>query len=94
VGKKIELTIPGGCTLSIAAQTPSNGVGYHNEGVTPSRVVTVTTNVHGVVVTASAGCSALINPNQTLEGTFTTGNLLLTGESDDGKDTMADAWFE
>jgi hypothetical protein len=95
VGKKIEVTVPGGCTFSIAAQTPTgNGIGYHNEGVTPARTITVTANVHGIVTTASAGCSALINPNQTLEGTYTTGNTHVTGETDDGLDVMADAWFE
>jgi hypothetical protein len=94
VGKQVEVRVPpgGGCIFFFGAQTPGNGVGYKNEGVTPNRVVTVTGNVHGIVVTASAGCAGLINPNQTLEGTYTTGNTLVTGETEAG--VMADAWYE
>ena len=94
VGKVIEVKIPAiGCTFSIAAQTPGNGIGYKSEGLGKERVVTVTANVHGIVVTRSAGCESLIKAT-TLEGTYTTGNTIVTGESNDGLKTMAGLWYE
>lgn len=91
-GDVIEMTLPSStCVFRIGPQTLS-GVGYHNVGTSPNREITVTTNLAGIVVTATAGCSVIINPNQTLIGTRTTGNFLITGETPAG--VMADAWFE
>jgi hypothetical protein len=55
--------------------------------------VTVTSNVLGILTTANASCAALINPNQTLTGFFTTGNEIVTGETDPGE-VMAESWCE
>lgn len=81
-GNAIQITIAeGSCTFEIGPQTHS-GLGYHNIGTFSSeREVTVTANVSNIVVTATAGCSSLIKTNQTLRGTYTTGNTLITAET-------------
>jgi hypothetical protein len=91
IGKAIEYTIPGGCIFNIAPQTLA-GVGYRTIGVPPSREITVTTSLQGIVVTGNAACNGLINTNQKLIGKYVTGNYLLTGETSGG--AMADAWYE
>jgi hypothetical protein len=90
-GKEIEVTSPEvACTFKIPPQTLI-GVGYHILGPGGTREITVTKKIHGIAVTATAGCAPLINPNQTLAGTYTTGNFLLTGETTG--EVRADAWF-
>jgi hypothetical protein len=93
VGKKIQYTIPEiGCTFEIGPQT-LNGVGYHTLGTTPNREITVTIkSTTNIAVTRNAGCAALIKA-EALIGTYTTGNWIMTGESDDGNQTMADLWW-
>jgi hypothetical protein len=92
VGETIEITMPppSTCVFRIGAQTlggsnTKGGIGYHTEGTE----VTVTANVKGIQVTTNGNCSAFITG--TLEGTYTTGNTLVTGEKEDG--TMATASF-
>jgi hypothetical protein len=90
-GKKIEVTVPGGCTFSIAAQGPLSTIGYTTIGTSPTREVTVTANVSPIAVTGNATCNSLINTGQTLTGTYTTGNTKVRGETQAG--AIADAWF-
>jgi hypothetical protein len=93
-GDKIETTLPSGCVMTAGPQTLS-GVGYHNIGEAGKTTTeaTVTANIPGVAVTADgtkATCG--INPAQTLTGTYTTANTIVTGETPAG--TMANIWFE
>jgi hypothetical protein len=91
VGKKIQVTIPEiGCTFEIGPQTLS-GIGYHTIGTTPNREVTLTAKTTtNIAVTRNANCAALIK-SEALIGTYTTGNVIVTGETTAG--VMADAWF-
>jgi len=91
--KRIELTIPElACTYYIPEQGPLNGVTFHNIGAAPTRQITVSTNVTVPTLTgAGAGCP--IKVSQALTGTYTTGNTIVTGETDPGG-VMADAWWE
>ena len=104
-GDKIEYTIPNStCVFTIGPQTlggggtgvngfPKGGIGYHTSGVAPNREITVTMNLHEIVVTKDGDCSAFFPGNPaTLIGTYTTGNFLLTGETTAG--VMGEAWFE
>ena len=89
-GKSIEVKITG-CTFTIGEQGPLNGITYHT--VNTPREVTVSTDVHPIVVTADGPkASCLINPSQTLIGTYTTGNTIVTGETTGEK--MEESWFE
>jgi hypothetical protein len=94
-GKKIEVTlVETGCTMTIGEQGPLAGIVYTTIGTTPNREITFTMNLHGISVTADgtkAQCG--INPEQSLEGTYTTGNTIVTAESDPGA-AMADGWFQ
>jgi hypothetical protein len=96
VGESIEITAPPSskCVFTIGTQTlggsaANGGIGY----VTVGNEVTVTANVKGIVVTEAviADCASIINGNQTLIGTYTTGNALLTAETSAG--VMAAASF-
>lgn len=95
--KAIEITITGGCVFSIPESKVQSlaGIGYHTSGVAPSREVTVEVN-HVTIegITANATCEPLIGAGHTtgLVGTYTTGNTLVTGETQAG--VMAEAWFE
>jgi hypothetical protein len=92
VGKKIQVTIPEiGCTFEIGPQTLS-GIGYHNLGSPGSREVTLTAKTTtNIAVTRNANCAALIK-SEALIGTYTTGNVIVTGETTVGG-VMADTWF-
>jgi hypothetical protein len=95
-GKHIEINLETGCQFTIGEQGPLKGISYHTSGVAPNRELTLEQNVHGIVVTISAGgtkATCGINPGQELEGTITTGNTILTGETDPGG-VMAETWFE
>jgi hypothetical protein len=94
--KQIEITIPnaaGICTIDIPEQGSLTGITYHTVGSTPIREVTVSSNVHNISVTVTGTKAACqIDPTQTLTGTYTTGNVLITGQTSAG--AMADAWYE
>jgi len=92
-GKSIEVEIEETKGIvTIAAQGPLNGIKYHTSGVTPNREITVETAVTGIAVTCDG--NVLIDCSKTpLQGTYTTGNTLVRGETDPGG-VMADAWFE
>src|SRR6185312_16948130 len=91
VGKVIQVTIPAlGCTFEVGPQALS-GIGYNTVGAQPTREVTLTAkSVGGIAVTGNAGCNPLINTSQALAGTYTTGNVIATGETTG--EAMADAW--
>jgi hypothetical protein len=95
-GKKIEFTLTEtGCTMTIGEQGPLAGITYKTAGTSPNREVRLSTNVHGIVITADgtkAQCG--IDPAQTLEGTNTTGNTLIRAETDVATPVMAEGWFE
>jgi hypothetical protein len=92
--KQIEITYStaaGACTQDVKEQGPLSTITYHNTATTP-RQVTVSTDVHPIAVTATGTAAAcFINPNQTLTGTYTTGNTIVTGETAGAQD---DTWWE
>jgi hypothetical protein len=77
------------CTITIPEQKIS-GTSYTTVGSTPNREITASITGTATGVTASDPC-AFINPKQKLIARFTTGNVLLTGETTGG--VMADAWY-
>ncbi len=94
-GKKIEFKY-NGCTMTISGGFESSGVGYTTVGTTPTREITVTIN-HVTIPSANikadgTKAQCLIDPEQSLTGTYTTGNTRFTGETTAG--VMADAWYE
>jgi hypothetical protein len=97
-GKQIEIKLGTGCVFTIGSQGPLAGIAYHTSGVAPNRELTLETDVHGIRTTIAdngndtkALCG--IEPAAELEGTYTTGNTILTGETDPGG-VMAETWFE
>jgi hypothetical protein len=91
-GKVIQVTI-NKCVFDIPPQTLTTGIGYVTAEPPPNRQVTVTANVPNITVEATGNqAECLINPNQKLIGTYTTGNTLVTGETHAG--VMAEAWYE
>ena len=99
-GKEIHVTVKNSagettCTFNIPEQR-LEGASYHNIGEEAKNTteVTVENNIPGIKVTATgtkAGCQ--INPAQTLTGTYTTGNVIATAESEEGG-VMANAWWK
>jgi hypothetical protein len=100
---KIEIRIPTGGIFTIGSQE-LNGIGYHTIGTSPNRETTVTANVTNIVTTCDGTkATCLIDPAQTLTGTYTTGNTIVTAEEDlteaeeiteHKTPVMADGWFE
>jgi len=100
VGESIEIRFPNSeCVFRIGSQTLGGGTTAEGTGkgglgyVTAGTEVTATVNIHKIVVTVNSVvlCEPFINGAQTLEGTYTTGNTLVTGESSAG--VMATASF-
>jgi len=91
-GKKVQATY-NGCVLEIPGGQTFKGGGYKTIGTSPNREVTVTgtTTVPKLEFTGTQA-QCLINPNQTLIGTVTTANAIVTAETPGG--VMADAWYE
>jgi len=88
-GKQIELTIgiPRRCTVDIPAQGPLNGITYHNLG--ENTELTVSTLVQGISGTATdnevEGCLKTVGFSGSFtEAEYTTGNTIVTGETDPG----------
>jgi hypothetical protein len=95
--KRIRLeTRTTGCVYEVGPQTLS-GVAYSTIGASPNRDVTVSVNVTGIAVTVvGTRATCLIAPSSsgdTLEGTYTTGNTIVTAETGNGSGTMADGWL-
>jgi len=91
------------CTFTLAAQELP-GLGYSTIGTSPNREITATANVSNIAITADGTkTSCLINPEQTLKATYTTGNTIVIAQKDnltekeevsEGKTPeMADGWF-
>jgi len=98
VEEEMEITIPEStCVFGIPPQTMgggtgnSGGVGYTTSGTPPNRELTFTINAHQIVVKKKGNCEAIIKA-AVIEGTYTTGNTLVTGQTSAG--VMAEAWFE
>ncbi len=96
VGKHIVITAPGPCEFTVPAGRYKK-VSYTTVGTTPNREVTVaisaTEHITIPNITTDGECKSLIKGGQNLVGTYTTGNTLVTGETETGE-VMADAWFE
>jgi hypothetical protein len=94
-GKKIEWIMPGGsgCIFTVGEQTLT-GAGYHNVGEEAKNTAEITAELklQPAAVASQGNCSELINTGQTLIGTYTTGNTLLTGES--SAVVMANLWWK
>ena len=93
--KQIEITIPE-CTFDIPEQALVGAVTYHNSGAAPNRELTVSTKAppnHPRIKISQATGVCPIKTNQTLIGTYTTGNTLVTGETHPGG-VMAETWWE
>ncbi len=88
-GKEIEAGFPEGCLYNIPSQGPLSGVKYHDAGVTKSEL-TLEMAVKGMVVSANSKCEAV---GTGLEAEFTTGNTILTSETDPGG-VLANIWWE
>jgi hypothetical protein len=89
--KQIEVTTPE-CNFDVPQQGPLAGITYHNIGAVGSREVTVSANVTlaGVHVTGTeAGCFGF-KESESLTGTYTTGNTIVTGDSGGVK---VDTWW-
>jgi len=94
VGKKIELKYASGCVITVGPQGPLNGITYTTIGVSPNREVTVSVNVVGIAVAfdgTKAQCG--VEPTDVFEGTYTTGNTIVTAETDDVSEAMSDGWW-
>jgi len=93
-GKTIEKITPG-CVKTIGTFSHLAGVTFTNTGTSPNRQITVSISVKGIPVTAhgtKAGCG--FDPNKVpITAEYTTGNILLTAETDPGG-VMADGWWE
>jgi hypothetical protein len=96
-GKVIEVETSLKCVMKIGTFAHLSGITYHNIGTTPNREVTVETLVKGIPVSSSstkAECGEFDPSKTPLTGEYTTGNTIATAESDDGKGTMLDGWWE
>jgi len=95
-GKKMEFEIAAtGCILTVGPQGPIEGVTYTNIGkeAEATTEITVGINLKSLAVSLDGTqAQCLINPSS-VQGTYTTGSSILTGETDTGSPTMANAWF-
>jgi len=81
------------CTFEVTPQT-ATGIRYTN--ITSKTEVTATANTTALAVENTGGTKAkcLLDPTKTpLTGNYTTGNTIITGETDPGE-VMASAWWE
>jgi hypothetical protein len=89
-GKKIEHVITEtGCTISTGEQT-LNGVSFKT--VSSPTEITMSFNVLNIAATANGNCAGIGIAAGAVTDEYTTGNTLLTGETEAG--VMAEAWFE
>ncbi len=105
-GKTIEVEIvETKCIMTISTQIGKDflpGIKFHNifavdkEGkkIANTTEVTVESNVEGIQVTAhGTQKQCIVDPAKVLTGHYSTGNTLVTGETDPGG-VMAEAWYE
>jgi len=90
-GKQIEAGTNGGsgCIYNIPAQGPLNGFKFHNNEAKTE--ITVETSITGMAVTINNKCYGI--KEGPAEAEFTTGNTILTSETDPGG-VMASLWWE
>jgi len=82
----------GGCLVKIPPQTPAGGGGtYTNLG--GKTEITLTLALTGISGNAGAGCGPILGfVGAFTEGEYTTGNTIVTGETEPG--VMASFWWE
>jgi hypothetical protein len=92
-GKKIELKMPswGECVMTIESQGPLFGFKYHN--IEAKAEITIESTVKGIksTIDKSAICGI---PSGEWVGESTTGNAIITGETDDAEAKMVNVWWE
>lgn len=90
-GKEIEITTVGGCTSTIAPQGPLGGVTFHDAGTTLAEI-TLSISLKGMkaaLVGTKASCLMAV---EEVEGEYTTGNTIITAETDPAG-VMASVWW-
>jgi hypothetical protein len=90
---KIEIHIETGCTATIGSQGPLKNVTYHNLGAGETREITVEPLVKGITATLDGGDVACGGVNTITSAEYTTGNTIVTGETDPGGE-MKGTWWE
>jgi hypothetical protein len=96
-GKRIELKFGGaGCIITFGEFADIGGVTYKTIGTMPNREITVEMKVVNVPITLDGTTGQCIfNVTKTpFIAEFTTANMILAAESDDGKGTIVDGWWE
>jgi hypothetical protein len=93
-GQVIEVTGP--CTVKVGSQGPLNGITYHNLGTTAAGTteITVSANVPGIAISEvvnPGGCFG--HPGGPYTATYTTGNTIVTAETDTGAPAMTAGWW-
>ncbi len=93
-GKSIEFEAEkSGCKTTIPEQGPLSGVVYHLHKA-KFEEITAELSIKKISVTLDGDLAKCgIEPKHFLEATYTTGNTIITGESDPGG-VMANAWYE
>jgi hypothetical protein len=91
-GKKIEIIIPG-CTATIGSQGPLNGISYHTIGEGEAREITASALVTGIAATLDGGHINCGGVNTVTSAEYTTGNTIITGQTDPGLVHVA-TWYE
>jgi hypothetical protein len=93
--KRVEIEISATkCVFSISGtQIFPLAMKYHNVGSIPNVEITAEPKIEGISVSASGtAATCLINPAQNLLGNYSTGNILITGETTAG--VMANLRYE
>src|ERR1044071_4334702 len=90
-GKEIEISTSTGCTSTIEPQGPLPGITYHDAG-TKLEEITMSVLLKGVKAVlhgTKASCGMAV---EEAEGEYSTGNTILTAETDPGG-VMANVWW-
>jgi len=93
-GKKIEWEVPG-CKVQVSPQTRT-GITFHNIGIPGFNTsVTVSALVAGVAanMTGTKAACGGVDPSHPLTGEYTTGNTVVSAETDGENPTFVDAWW-
>jgi hypothetical protein len=95
-GGKIEFEVPN-CKVEVEAQGPLHEVTYHNIGTpgTTSTKVTVEAHVNNIAAKMTgtqAGCGG-VDPTKAVTGAYTTGNTIVSAESDTTPAEPKEGWW-
>jgi hypothetical protein len=92
-GKEIEAgTVGGGCLYNIPPQGPLKGYTFTDPETSGKKVeLTVSTSIPNISVTTNGGCLGI--PKGPAVAEYTTGNTILTSETDPGG-VMSNLWWE